>query len=941
MRRLRKSKSIKISLTAFILINTILYMANVISYNPSPISAEELQVCEITADPQEAYQSPDLMFTLDATVTGGTSPYTYSWDDNGVGGTLSDSTIEDPTWTPSAEFTGTATLTLTVIDTNELSSVCSVDLIVNPAPEETTEEPTEEPTEELQPPECNILVTVDDVNICKGEEAILTANVEGCNNPSYQWYEGESSEIGKIINEAISSTYITSKAGDYTVLVTCDDGCEAEDYGTVIINDAGTCGGEDVNLTITANNPTIKPLGSGTWPDCGWGGTANDVNILNAWLGDINGNELPPCTPGETVEAYIWATFENNTGTNRYAVRIFDEIYVGGSPLESLDECIFDTLPPGTDDYMLYNFSWTCGEEVEIRDLRIAWKTSPSTCESVGEPPDCNDYSKSKCFGPASFIVVAPLVANFEYTNVCYCNDTEFTDTTTGGIEPYSYSWDFDGDGFEDSTEPDPSYHYDESGTYTVTLTVTDNEGTVDDQSYDVTVYPNPECEIDPVDPIICPKTPVQLDATVTGGTPAYTYLWSEVTVVGGTFSNSTIEDPTWTSPDGWTGTATLRLDVTDANGCTNYCTVDVTVLTYTADFTIVKEVDKAAPVVGDTVTYTYTFTNTGDVALSGITVTDSNLGAVTMSPTTLAPLGVATGTLTLDITEENQNICDPIINTADASATDVCGILLEKTSNEITVTPEYTADFTIVKEVDKAAPVVGDTVTYTYTFTNTGDVALSGITVTDSNLGTVTLDLNTLDPAGGANTVATGTLKYTVKEADICGTIENTATASATDPCQETVGPKTDDASVVILCPPPPPPPPQKKCCIKVMKRDEEGHILQGAGFSLYDDEGKKLFRSEQIIGPKGYIVFKDLRCNSTFMLKETTTPEGYQKVNNKLITTHPGSKCDEVRIINKSAEVEVIIPEAGQNLSYNVFLALGGLGLLRVLLEFKRKRQ
>jgi len=313
------------------------------------------------------------------------------------------------------------------------------------------------------------------------------------------------------------------------------------------------------------------------WPDCNWNCNANDVNVLSVWLGDIDGNELPTCTPGDPITAYLWATFENNTNTKRYAVRIFDEIYVGGSLEHSLDECIFDTLPPGTDDKMLYNFNWTCGEEVEIRDLRIAWKTSPSTCDSVGEP-DCNDYSKSKCYGPASIIVAAPLVADFEATTVCYCHDTKFTDTTTGGIEPYSYSWNF-GDGAGTSTDPDPSYHYGESGTYPVTLTVTDNEGRVDSQNHDVIVYENPTANAGPDKELTCTETSVLLDGSASGGTPDYSYEWkdSSSTPMG------TTEDITVSVAD------TYTLTVTDANGCSAQDSATVTQTLADPTLTLVK----------------------------------------------------------------------------------------------------------------------------------------------------------------------------------------------------------------------------------------------------------------------------------------------------------------------------------------------------------------
>ncbi len=51
-----------------------------------------------------------------------------------------------------------------------------------------------------------------------------------------------------------------------------------------------------------------------------------------------------------------------------------------------------------------------------------------------------------------------------------------FTDTTTGGLTPYSYQWDF-GDSSSESTLQNPSYSYSINGTYSISLTLTDSDG--------------------------------------------------------------------------------------------------------------------------------------------------------------------------------------------------------------------------------------------------------------------------------------------------------------------------------------------------------------------------------------------------------------------------------------------------------------------------------
>jgi uncharacterized repeat protein (TIGR01451 family) len=73
----------------------------------------------------------------------------------------------------------------------------------------------------------------------------------------------------------------------------------------------------------------------------------------------------------------------------------------------------------------------------------------------------------------------------------------------------------------------------------------------------------------------------------------------------------------------------------------------------------------------------------------------------------------------------------------------------------------------------------VGDVITYTYTFKNTGNVTLNGpFTVTDDKVTTVTCAAGPLAP--GASLTCTGS--YTITQADMdAGSVTNKATASTT----------------------------------------------------------------------------------------------------------------------------------------------------------------
>ena len=73
-----------------------------------------------------------------------------------------------------------------------------------------------------------------------------------------------------------------------------------------------------------------------------------------------------------------------------------------------------------------------------------------------------------------------------------------------------------------------------------------------------------------------------------------------------------------------------------------------------------------------------------------------------------------------------------------------------------------------------------GSTIDYTFLVTNTGNVTLTGVTVDDPKVGTVTCPVTTLAPA--ASTTCTAT--YTLTQVDVdAGHVANTATVTGTDP--------------------------------------------------------------------------------------------------------------------------------------------------------------
>ena len=171
----------------------------------------------------------------------------------------------------------------------------------------------------------------------------------------------------------------------------------------------------------------------------------------------------------------------------------------------------------------------------------------------------------------------------------------------------------------------------------------------------------------------------------------------------------------------------------------------------------------------GQTITYTYTVKNTGNVELNAVNVVDSTLGQITLLSTDLAPNAQTTGTATYQIKQADLN-AGSVSNTAtvyngtqqlNQTTTEVLAIqspalTITKTPNPLT----YSAS--------------GQTITYTYTVKNIGNVELNAVKVADSILGQITL-LST-DLAPNAQTTGTATHQTTVADMN-AGSVSNTAT--------------------------------------------------------------------------------------------------------------------------------------------------------------------
>ena len=213
----------------------------------------------------------------------------------------------------------------------------------------------------------------------------------------------------------------------------------------------------------------------------------------------------------------------------------------------------------------------------------------------------------------------------------------------------------------------------------------------------------------------------------------------------------------------------------------------------------------------GQTVAYTFAVTNTGNVTVHGVAITDtltapalnSGLSAISCPATTLAPQ--ASTSCTASYVASQQDIDHGKI---DNSAT-VAGLdpknqpTPPSTPSIVEVSAVAAPALNLVKTASVASvPAAGTTVTYSFAVTNSGNVTLTGLAVTDafdlpafdSGLSPITCAAGTLAP--NASTTCTAT--YVTTQADIDnGSITNTAKAHASDPSSAPVTSNNSAATV------------------------------------------------------------------------------------------------------------------------------------------------
>ena len=320
--------------------------------------------------------------------------------------------------------------------------------------------------------------------------------------------------------------------------------------------------------------------------------------------------------------------------------------------------------------------------------------------------------------------------------------------------------------------------------------------------------------------PFTASPSPLTNFSLVDNGSSANTKVFSNIT----NFTTYTVTENT---PSGWTltgvvctvsgGTSTTPPSTTTATVSINLQEGDNVTCTFSNQVTAAPalNVEKSSTTtsitaVGQVIPYTFAVTNPGNVTLTGITVTDPKCDAApalqsgdtnndNMLQTTETWTYTCSHTVTQAEIDGNGGGDGDLDNTVTADSNET-----GPDTDDYSIPITQTAAINVEKSsTTTSITAAGQVVPYTFTVTNTGNVTLTGITVTDLNC-TAAPAYQSGDTNNDSQLQTTETWTYTcshtVTQAEIDsngagdGDLDNTVTADSNES-----GPDTDDYSIPI----------------------------------------------------------------------------------------------------------------------------------------------
>jgi len=451
---------------------------------------------------------------LNATVSGGTTPYYYNWTCNQTNCGLSSPYIPDPGANP----TETTTYYLQVEDINGCAS--NIDSVIVSV--------YEVPIADAGP----------DMSFCRTATGVTLQGGVAANNQatppfSYEWTPATGMAPG---NSTIAQPYVVPDTTTiYTLTVISADGCSSmattvDTLSTVTVDVLPlpiASAGEDTVLCL-GDTLQLLGFGIGAGPDYTFAWTPNDA------LAALSDSSIanPLASPQFTI---TYSLVVESNGCFSDADQI--EVVVNTLPTTSVgppkDVCLGDSvqlngLAAGDPDGTLYTYEWipATGLADPLDPRTLASPDTTTLYYLFAGSEGCRGFVDSLLVEVRSTPIAEILTEDF---SLCQGDTAQLFSihsfTTTQSAGPVIYQWS-PSIRINDINSPNPLVSPLQTSIYTLTVSVAGDCPTTDDVK--IEVYPVPNAGIVAASPTICSGSATTL--TATGGLGSASYSWSPTT---------------------------------------------------------------------------------------------------------------------------------------------------------------------------------------------------------------------------------------------------------------------------------------------------------------------------------------------------------------------------------------------------------------------------
>jgi len=681
--------------------------------------------------------------TFTATVSGGTTPYTYKWYLNDVlvlGATGS-------TWTFTPTSTGSYTVYVNVTDSATIpvtkkSNVASV--TVNPA----------------------LSVSISpapSVVLDLGQSVTFTSIVSGGTPPySYQWFLNNNPVSGAT---STTWTFTPSTTGVYTVYLNVTDSGDPtakSNVVTVTVNPA---------LTVSLSPSSVEmDLGqSKTFTATVSGGTApysykwylNDALVPGAtgstWT-------FTPASVG-SYTVYVNVTDSATTPvtkkSNVASVTVNPPLSVSVSPASFVMDMgqsvtFTSTVSGGTPPY---SYQWVLNDNPVPGATGSSWTFTPASTGSHSIYLNVTDSGDPTVKSNVVLVIVNPaLSVSIAPTSVTMDlgQSKLFVSTVSGGTPPYTYKWYLNDALVPGATGSTWTFTPTSVGSYTIFLNVTDSATVaVTEKSNIASATVNPALTVS-----ISPSPSVTLDlgqsvmfsSVVSGGTLPYSYQWflNNNPVSGATGT-------TWAFTPSSPGAYTVYLNVTDSGDPT----AKSNVVSVTVNPTLQVSISPSLVVMNLDMSKTFTATVSGGTAPYSYKwyLNDVLVPGATGSSWTFTPISTGSYTVYVNVTD---SATTPVTKKSNVASVTVNPALT------VSISPSPSVTLILGQSITFTSTVSGGTTPYSYQWVlNNNPVSgatSTSWTFTPTSTGAYTVYLNVTDSADP--TVKSNVVSVTVNPA-------------------------------------------------------------------------------------------------------------------------------------------------------------------------------